>query len=1527
MCAVRLRGGGDPDPDEVEVDVDVETDEEPPPPDADERPPPADEAVDSTTAALAAGAEVASESPADHGGGDPGPSSSDAPYPTPPAFLSLARTSPAAPAPEPPAAPATAPALPARYEPMELTQDAAELLRLNTIAELLEYAFDLYERAPRHTTPNIYTKRGNLKENRSATVHQFALREMEPGRVRARSRDVARAQDILTIVTERYGIAALIRAMVVEIMRRGNPVTIAHTSTSEHKHSTSEPQHTPDVHAPPHRTPRPDTIVSGASPAHAHDHAHAHQHAQQHQSALVEPARQPLAPRHTARARTHTPAKRQPSHRPRSAEPRRAPASARATAPAGEPSEPNRRAHGAAASRRGSSAHSPSATATGALRATRRNGGGSATTASAAHPSTSPAANEPDALAPPASCAQPSSDTAPDSAADCALVVFAGPGERPDGLAAYLRSFGWRVVEVDILIGAEAHDVTSHVVAATLITRTANGEFAAVFLAPPCSSYSVAHRPKLRSAAQPEGITPIPSEWTAYLAKHNAITAAAFDIVEAALMAGADVLVENPADRGYVDGPAFWHQHRDHGSLWRTARARAAGLTHLTFAQCAFGAVWQKWTTIAASPSMIECTATLAERGCAHGTGRHAQQARGVDSSGASRASQAAAYPAMLNAFIAIAFEAARAMRRAKGRQPPRARPDDDPPTRVCVDLAPIVAQAVLAARHAPPRFASEANRHPAASAAVRAAPFPNRITGVMVTSASRRALKKGRPLPPAPPIPASPSTPQLWPGGDVPVAALFLPGVYAEYVVAWMAKAARAARDLIAGRRPPKVETVVLPQLALQPFARGVVWDCTQPRRCEPVRRSDRSTVFPGQRQIDRAAIRRMASELDWEDDDIVRQIGEGGIEARSDCALTVVLSWHHTGLIANLAAAHGVITGEMEAEWVSQPTSDLPYVPCRVLPRNVIMQQRTRRLPDGSYEPYLKPRVSTDCSDGAADSVNGGVPPEERDIELPTVQQYGRAVATVDAAGTTASDEAAGETPTRAEMYIVDATAAYRFCPLNIADLYTQIFVYWVREADGRLRIGFCVDRRLMFGGSYAPNRFERISRLVGAYIQRQQRAFDSLQPPPPCAARWARMRRGRQRAGLLRDALEESEPRSLQVFIDDWMGAALNDPVALGPELQRVSIEPAATRSIGGEPSAPHSRARAHACIAMAELRSAGLEPAEDKTLLGDPVVALGIRVSRKRRRLDIPPTKGDAILAEIAVASALADEQPPIARRDAAEQLTGRLCHVSQVSPEIAPALQAGYALAHAPAARHAGATVRMRAGSATHAAWRHMLDAATAAIQRNQGVCLAPRRAFPSPDSLGTATAFSDASGDDGVGGYATVPDQPGHVWVVSEVWPPDILAALQRAARGERGPAALAMPAAELFGMWAIPAAARAHGMPARRVIAIGDCQPAVLRLRSPHGGAAQMRTLAAAAHGDISDWLPVHVRRTFNTVSDDLSHPDRATRVIAAMEASGLTVTRCHIYNAPRCWAALLSAAAAGTAATPRAEPSATTH
>ena len=48
----------------------------------------------------------------------------------------------------------------------------------------------------------------------------------------------------------------------------------------------------------------------------------------------------------------------------------------------------------------------------------------------------------------------------------------------------------------------------------------------------------------------------------------------------------------------------------------------------------------------------------------------------------------------------------------------------------------------------------------------------------------------------------------------------------------------------------------------------------------------------------MDRAAVREAACELDWHDEDIVSQIGEGGVEARSGCELTTVLAFHHQGL-----------------------------------------------------------------------------------------------------------------------------------------------------------------------------------------------------------------------------------------------------------------------------------------------------------------------------------------------------------------------------------------------------------------------------------------------------------------------------------------------------------------------------------------------------------------------------------------------------------------------------------------------------
>ena len=131
--------------------------------------------------------------------------------------------------------------------------------------------------------------------------------------------------------------------------------------------------------------------------------------------------------------------------------------------------------------------------------------------------------------------------------------------------------------------------------------------------------------------------------------------------------------------------------------------------------------------------------------------------------------------------------------------------------------------------------------------------------------------------------------------------------------------------------------------------------------------------------------------------------------------------------------ALVDAVVQAEWEEEWVSKPVRHLPVVPCRLLPRNVIMQARTRVKADGSGEHSEKPRIAQGSSAGAEPSVNAGTTAATRVVELPTAQAMGRGLAICDTAGTTAQEEAEGERPTRAVGYAIDATSAYRFLPMR--------------------------------------------------------------------------------------------------------------------------------------------------------------------------------------------------------------------------------------------------------------------------------------------------------------------------------------------------------------------------------------------------------------------------------------------------------------------------------------------------------------
>ena len=485
--------------------------------------------------------------------------------------------------------------------------------------------------------------------------------------------------------------------------------------------------------------------------------------------------------------------------------------------------------------------------------------------------------------------------------------------------------------------------------------------------------------------------------------------------------------------------------------------------------------------------------------------------------------------------------------------------------------------------------------------------------------------------------------------------------------------------------------------------------------------------------------------------------------------------------------------------------------------------------------------------------------------------------------------------------------------------AEWWLQCFVYWTvaTAPDGKLSAsaGVCVDERMVFGGAYAVNRFQRFSRMMGAYVQHKQDAFDACHPLPPCARRWQARRRSA--AIAMGEQRDYDKPRHLQVYIDDWLGAALNDHVGEVPSLQHISVDPRATEAVGGTPSALGSRVRAMAQIAIDTLAEVKLEAAPSKTLCGDPIVGLGLRSSRVDRRLDIPAGKRAAMLEDMQLANTHLTASPPYAEVGRAKRIVGRLSNLSQVIPEVTAFMRGGHVITGSALKlrRPDASRMMLRAHSNAATGWGEMLTEAAQMVSRNEGVDLAPSLTFASMDTPGTAVSTTDASGTDGVGGYVFSADHPRVVWIVSEWWPPDVRAALACSAAGQgAGSVALSTAAAELFGSWAVPAAAATAGATMQRVIAIGDCQSAADALNATCGRRGQMNAIARHARAVSDEWLAVAVPRERNSDADLLTHPDRAAEVIQRARDAGYHVVMPRIADVA--WSQLRAAMQLGTGA-----------
>ena len=761
----------------------------------------------------------------------------------------------------------------------------------------------------------------------------------------------------------------------------------------------------------------------------------------------------------------------------------------------------------------------------------------------------------------------------------------------------------------------------------------------------------------------------------------------------------------------------------------------------------------------------------------------------------------------------------------------------------------------------------------------------------------------------------------------------LYREGVYEE-IQDWLRLADDAVADIRAGRRPRAVPTRVVRQAEMQPWARDIVWDCRVSTACVPVQRSTRHTPFHG-RRLSRSAVRRVAQELGWHDSDIIDQIGEGGIETRSDCELETVLAFHHDSLLSQLETAEKGVAAHIAERWTDAPVRHLPFVPCRMQPRGVIEQARARVRDDGTLEEYWKPRITTDGSFGGVDSGNAGIPDTERGTVLPTGQTLGRGWAICGSAFDGQPPEEGGGTST--DGYCIDAESAYSFCIVQEADLWQQCFLWW--DADGIA--GVAVDRRMGFGGAFAPNRFERVSTFCAAYAQHLQSAFDTAQPPPPCAQRWTADRRALQERGQLPPGEGQLHPRYLQVYLDDFTGCCSTDAVVPPREVAGVTFEHRHMIAAGCNPSPVCSRVYVHAQLTVLALRTLGLVAAPHKIACGTPLPALGLIFDGTSRTIGCPAGKRDAIEA---LCARTLEETRSTCRvdRPSAARLVGRLCNLSQVAPALQPLLVGGYRVTQAAWHSKGGhsaslKTLLLRRDSPAYDAWVALLERAPGILTDQGTVAMAPRRLFPGRRLAGTLASVTDASGDDGVGGFAWLAGAPRRVFVFSEPWPEAARLALAAAAdedeaelrrQGDASAAPhLSVPAAELFGSILLPTMVRREEM-VQRAYSVSDAGAAVHALNSLRSGNGQMASLLQGARALSAALLGVHVLRTSNQDADRLSHPELAASVIAEATAAGFEVTRLR----PRAsdWAHLqlaidLSCAGPGRAKRSRSRPAST--
>ena len=257
------------------------------------------------------------------------------------------------------------------------------------------------------------------------------------------------------------------------------------------------------------------------------------------------------------------------------------------------------------------------------------------------------------------------------------LNLFSGPY----GRAHKLSPQGWQVTDIDNNGeggGGWTHDLLNDELFAALLTQASAGEFDAIMIAFPCSTFSITRffdatnqnggdrgPPVIRTFEHGDGL-PESSDYPKGLAEKfidpehirelklsNLLLDRVVELAIAARRSKArtTIILENPADRSPGASIASSPEFKNHGSIARTSAFKrleeeADVRSRATFAYCRLRSSYQKYTTVYYTPEAGAVLDQLngPEFQCNHERGSHEKQAGGRGADGKFVSADSAAY-------------------------------------------------------------------------------------------------------------------------------------------------------------------------------------------------------------------------------------------------------------------------------------------------------------------------------------------------------------------------------------------------------------------------------------------------------------------------------------------------------------------------------------------------------------------------------------------------------------------------------------------------------------------------------------------------------------------------------------------------------------------------------------------------------------------------------------------------------------------------------------------------------------------